>query len=243
MIASAQLGHQQVRQHPGEPGARAEDQPRRRQRTAATACGQASGASGRSHTRRTRPGVDATATCPRIRRTPGSARPQPGDLGLDVQRLAAPSAAPGPAARAARRPRPAPPPGRPSISDQPGQQQVARPRARPARRCRRSGAAQRPPRAGPGTSSRGQRVHRHPQVPGGSWPSSRRSRPDEPPSSATVTTAVRCCTSSPRSASRRRADSVACSPWPPPSATALNRPVAGSRSPAPPLTRDPCRGA
>src|SRR5206468_8629532 len=43
-------------------------------------------------------------------------------------------------------------------------------------------------------------------------PNSERSRPDDPPSSATVTTAVRS------TGSRRRAASDACSPCPPPSA-------------------------
>ena len=51
--------------------------------------------------------------------------------------------------------------------------------------------------------------------PGGSTSSSCRIRPDDPPSSATVTTAVRSSVSS------RSADSDACSPCPPPSATAL----------------------
>src|SRR5436190_4900175 len=50
--------------------------------------------------------------------------------------------------------------------------------------------------------------------PGGSRPSSRRSRPDDPPSSATVTIAVTS------GVTRRTADNVACSPWPPPRATA-----------------------
>ena len=56
--------------------------------------------------------------------------------------------------------------------------------------------------------------------PGGSTPSSRRSRPLDPPSSATVTTAVR------RSVTRRSADSDAARPCPPPSAT-----TAGPRPP------------
>ncbi len=46
--------------------------------------------------------------------------------------------------------------------------------------------------------------------PGGSTPNSSRSRPDEPPSSATVTTAVTW------SVTWRRAVSVAARPWPPP---------------------------
>src|SRR3954467_11899690 len=50
--------------------------------------------------------------------------------------------------------------------------------------------------------------------PGGRTFSSRRIRPDDPPSSATVTTAVRSVVSN------RRADSDACRPWPPPRATA-----------------------
>src|SRR4029077_6098364 len=51
--------------------------------------------------------------------------------------------------------------------------------------------------------------------PGGRTPKSRRSRPLDPPSSATVTIAVRS------SVTRRRAASEAASPCPPPSATAL----------------------
>src|SRR6478672_8924570 len=56
--------------------------------------------------------------------------------------------------------------------------------------------------------------------PGGRTGSSWRIRPEEPPSSATVTTAVRS------SVTWRSALSVACSPCPPPSATAFTgRPV------------------
>src|SRR5436190_16620477 len=51
--------------------------------------------------------------------------------------------------------------------------------------------------------------------PGGSRPRSRRSRPDEPPSSATVTSAVG---STP---TRRSAARVTERPWPPPTATTL----------------------
>src|SRR5690348_1430277 len=53
--------------------------------------------------------------------------------------------------------------------------------------------------------------------PGGSTPYSRRSRPLEPPSSATVTIAVRSLVT------RRSADSEACRPCPPPSATTRRR--------------------
>src|SRR5215813_9004298 len=53
--------------------------------------------------------------------------------------------------------------------------------------------------------------------PGGRTPNSRRSRPLDPPSSATVTTAVRS------RVTRRSADSEAYSPCPPPSATTLRR--------------------
>src|SRR5262249_17561040 len=49
--------------------------------------------------------------------------------------------------------------------------------------------------------------------PGGSTPNSRRSRPEDPPSSATVTIAVTSCVT------LRSADSDAASPCPPPSAT------------------------
>ena len=52
--------------------------------------------------------------------------------------------------------------------------------------------------------------------PGGSTPNSWRSRPEDPPSSATVTIAVTS------GVTRRRADSDAASPCPPPSATTLS---------------------
>src|SRR6476469_292248 len=55
--------------------------------------------------------------------------------------------------------------------------------------------------------------------PGGSTPNSPRSRPDDPPLSATVTTAVRSSIVR-SSCSRRSADNVAKSPCPPPRATA-----------------------
>ena len=68
--------------------------------------------------------------------------------------------------------------------------------------------------------------------------SSLRSRPEDPPSSATVTTAVTC------GVSRRAADSVAYRPWPPPRATmrGLASPVA-SLLPAGQLIRGPDPGA
>src|SRR3954464_4527938 len=68
--------------------------------------------------------------------------------------------------------------------------------------------------------------------PGGSTPNSPRSRPDEPPLSATATAAVRSSTpSSPTSS--RSADSEACSPWPPPKATtATARSLIGASLPA-----------
>ena len=92
--------------------------------------------------------------------------------------------------------------------------------------CRRRGRASRPSpanrcwstsRPGRGPSRRRRRAPPAPSAgrPGGSTPNSPRSRPDEPPLSATVTTAVRSSTT--RSSTRRRsADSEACSPCPPP---------------------------
>src|SRR5690349_7785063 len=64
--------------------------------------------------------------------------------------------------------------------------------------------------------------------PGGRTPSSRRSRPLEPPSSATVTTALG------RSVTRRRALRELARPWPPPSATTAGDAEVGSATSLPP---------
>ena len=74
----------------------------------------------------------------------------------------------------------------------------------------RTGAAARRARSGPTRSSPHSAASAIRRSPGGSTPSSSRSRPDEPPSSATVTTAVTW------SVTWRRAVSVAARPWPPP---------------------------
>src|SRR4029078_847301 len=68
--------------------------------------------------------------------------------------------------------------------------------------------------------------------PGGRTPNSERSRPEEPPSSATVTTAVRS------TGRRRRADSDAGSPWPPPRAVTCRGSVVEVTSFAPEVAVD-----
>ena len=101
-----------------------------------------------------------------------------------------------------------------------------RPRGRASRRRRRSGAGAPRPRSGP---TRRRRTAR-PAPSGGRRAAGRRtparSRPDEPPSSATVTTAVS------RSTTWRSADSEACRPWPPPSATTTCGWARGDLTPA-----------
>src|SRR4051794_2961876 len=77
----------------------------------------------------------------------------------------------------------------------------------PAKRCCRTLAQVSPHSSSPQSAARAIR-----RSPGGRTPNSDRSRPEEPPSSATVTTAVRS------TGSRRRADKEAWSPWPPPRA-------------------------
>src|SRR4051812_13935622 len=79
----------------------------------------------------------------------------------------------------------------------------------PAKRCCRTFAQVSPHSSSPQSAASAIR-----RSPGGRTPNSERSRPDDPPSSATVTTAVRS------TGSRRRADSDACNPCPPPSAVA-----------------------
>ena len=181
--------------------------------TACTACGQAGGASGSSETLRTRPGVVATATWPRTR---SQARRRASPRRPRCPAVRRTSAAPGRGRRAA---------GRPSRARTPSRR--AAPTARRSAGCRRRARAARP-RCGSGAARPRLQVWPHSssphsaasairRSPGGSTPSSRRSRPLEPPSSATVTTAVS------RSVTRRSADSDAASPCPPPSATTRGR--------------------
>ena len=183
---------------------------------------------GRRRTRRTRPGVEATATWPRMRCGSRGPLAQPDDLGLDVERRRGSSAAPARAARAARRPRRAPRPGRRAAPSARRGAGCPR-RARPGPRYRRSGAG-RPRSSGAAASSSDRRARPSPSAGrrGAAGRSSRRRRPEDPPSSATVTTAVTSSVGSSRSA-----DSVACRPCPPPSATARQ----------PGVVRAPGRGA
>ena len=85
----AQLGHQQVRDHRGEPRARARARPSRRRAIACTASGQAGGSAGsRRDRRRSCRSVVATSTWPRtvVEQRPGSAGSSAAHLGADVQR-------------------------------------------------------------------------------------------------------------------------------------------------------------
>jgi len=181
--------------------------------TARTASAQACGRSGRSHTRWTRPGVVATATCPRIRRRVSGSPSRPATSA---------SISSGCAVIGSTRPvTPSSPhtsssivTGSPSTSSNPAMTRL--PTACPAsapvppKRCWNT-RRQRP--ASP--SSAASAVNAIRRSPGGSTFSSRRRRPDDPPSSATVTTAVMC------EVMVRNANSVAYNPWPPPSATAF----------------------
>ena len=131
-------------------------------RTAATASGQARGWSGTSHTRCTRPGVDATATWPRMRCARAGSAPRPvtsasmssGSVLIGSTRPRTPRR-PATASSAAT--------GSPSVSISPAMQQVAHrvagQRADAAEAVLHEGA---PPAAQLVVG--GQRGHRHPQV-------------------------------------------------------------------------------
>src|SRR5918998_23095 len=182
--------------------------------TARTASAQACGRCGRSHTRCTRPGVAATATWPRIRRTASESPSRPatsasmssGSAAIGNTRPVTPSSWQASSNAAT---------GSPHTSSSPASTRL--PTACPAsaplppKRCWNT-CRQRAPPPSPAASA----VSAIRKSPGGSSPHSRRSRPDEPPSSAPVTTAVTS------SVIARRANNVAYRPWPPPSATAFS---------------------
>ena len=166
----------------------------------------------------------ACAAGPRGRRAP---RAPPGPAARR------PSAAPGPARPAARRGRRGRARCRRRASRPARSGPGCRPGDRPARRCRRSGAA-----AARATSCvplpvAGQGGQRHAQVARGSTGISRRIRPEEPPSSATVTTAVTSRVSR-RQARQRRGQAVP--------AAERDRPAAGGLRRAALTTRGPDRG-
>ena len=184
----AEFAQQQVRDDAGEPRARAEYHDVRL----------AHGVDGRGARRR--PGRQQPDTAhpsgrggdrrlaadmPRSHRVVGV---EPVDLGDQVEGHRAHRQHPADGADELTDPAPARRPGRriaPSARSAAG----CRPGARPAHPSHRSGAAARRPSAGarPPPASAASAMRRSP---GGSTPSSRRMRPDEPPSSATVTTAV-----------------------------------------------------
>ena len=139
----------------------------------------------------------------RGRRASGSAGSSAAHLGRDVQRRqrhrqhpAAGRRAAGRPSRGRRRGRRAAPTARRSAG--------CRPRGRAARPRRRTGAGAPAPRCWPQSSSPHSAASAIRRSPGGRTPNSPRSRPDEPPSSATVTTAVRSSTSGRTAAQRRQ---------------------------------------
>ena len=202
--ASRRLGHQQVRQHAGEPRPGPEDDP--------------VGGVDRLHAP---PGTPAgrPARAGRRRRGPGRGRDR--DLAADRARAfglagSMPDLRPRcPAASVAiGSTRPCAPSSRPTGS-RPGDgvaeqlpqrddQQVAHRVAVQRRRCRRSGAGR--PRATAGPTRRRRTARPAPSAgrPGAGTPNSRRSRPLDPPSSATVTTAVSSVGDVPQRAAARR---------------------------------------
>src|SRR5215475_10707578 len=184
-------------------------------RTASTACAHAGAPGGSSRTLRTRPGVVAIEDCPRMRRvrtgSSGSKRStsaiRSSGTGLIGSTL---PTAPTSSATCSMAPTGSPERSRKPVSSRLPIGCPASAPLPPNRCCSRSAHCA----WGSDVSASAVRAMR--RSPGGSVPSSRRMRPDEPPSSATVTTAVRLAVS------RRSADSDAESPCPPPSATARN---------------------
>ena len=204
---------------------------------ASTACRVAGGLPGSSRTRRTLPGVVAIATWPRITRLIRGSDSSPatsasicsaiGHIGSTRPltpriRPSSSSAATGSAST--------------SLSPASIRLPIGWPASAPLppNRCWMMVAHSRP--CGLSDANAANAIRRSP---GGTTSSSLRSRPDEPPSSATVTTAVTC------GVSRRAADSVAYSPCPPPRATMrelIRGPDPGA-APAPSVASPPCRRA
>ena len=189
--------------------------------TTSTDSGQAGGSSGASRTAHTSPVVFATRG---LAADPWRSRPAfagPGRSRRPRSPAARrPSAAPDPPRRAAWPTMSSPATGSPSRSHSPAISRL--PRAwplsgpSPSKRYCSTSAQVRPDSSSPHSAARAIR-----RSPGGRQFSSSRSRPEEPPSSATVTIAVSW------SVTRRSADSDAASPWPPPKAT-----TRGSRGPS-----------
>ena len=198
---------------------------------------------GNHRTARTSPAVLATRACPRT--TVGSSGGEGRGQSLRPRCPAAqtPSATRGPWRQEV---------GQPCRVRRPGPQDAPTDRLsegcqwrdHPADPCSRTGIAARRPRCG-----RIRRRRRAPPVPSEDHPaagscSSARNRPEDPPSSATVTMAVR------RSVIRRSAVSDVDRPWPPPKATTAGsdgrrpqRNAAPRWSSLSRLTRDPHLGA
>src|SRR6478752_8665009 len=187
-------------------------------RIASTASAQACGSSGTRATESMRPPVVATSTWPRTTVTAsGSASSAPrtravmsiGVVAIGSTRPWAPRSRPTQSSARTGSPISS---QSPTISRLPTTWPFISPW--PANRCCRTSAQVRPHSSSPQRAASAIR-----RSPGGRTPNSPRSLPDEPPLSATVTTAVR--SSIVRSSwSRRSADRVANSPCPPPRATA-----------------------
>ena len=223
--AARSCGHQQVRQHGGVPGARARARRRRPRRSPRARPGCTGGSGGETRISRTRPGVAAMATCPRMVRVRsgssgstlstratrssgtsaiGSTRPQHAEQLGERRRGRARCRR-----RASRRARSAP---------------GCRPGGRRARRCRRGGAAAAAAiSCGALSSRRPGRPAPCAGRPGGRTGISRRMRPEEPPSSATVTTAVSVAAVSRRQAAEGRGQPVAAAEARPPGAAGALR--------------------
>ena len=201
-----QVGHQQVRHHAGEPGARARGPPSRRRGSRRTASGQAGGSGGcEAHRRAPGPAVVATATWPAHRGDAvGPCRVGAAHLGHDLQRLGRHRQHPAAGAEQPADAGPAPATGSPSssLSRRAAGCRPAWPASAPSppnRCCRTSRhrlapvARRRPARPGP-SAGRPAAGRRAPRAAGRS---SRRRRP-------TVTTAVMSVGRRSRSAAARR---------------------------------------
>ena len=220
---TSRCGITEVNHDPGPSTTQSASRDRRRR-----ASGQAGGSAGSRLTATTRPSVVATSTWPR------TVRPRVGVAPGRGPRTSAVMSS-GVSAIGSTRPVGAEQPADPVeavdvVAEQlPERRRSAgcRPRGRRispslANRCWSTRAQVWPQSSSPHSAASAIR-----RSPGGSTPNSPRSRPDEPPLSATVTTAVRSSTT------RRSADSEAASPWPPPRATTRSSRTSAALTPAP----------